>query len=167
MRANVKFGCLQEREMVRLGHPSSNAYRVFDDYLYHRMEFDIPESGSERVEVTCPVCSHPVTIRLDNPSKAILLLQLAFLLCGFVCFGLAAGLFVGPGKGSAVVQWISFAIAGLGVALLAAAVFAQKLPVSLIKENLVSIANDSIRDPIHAESNPRPRRHQLLDIQFA
>jgi hypothetical protein len=166
MRAKVQFGCLQDREMLHVGHAMSNMRRVVDQYQYHRMQFDIPEQGVTKTEITCPICSQLVTIRLDNPKGVFWLFRLAFAFVGLVCFGLAAGIYYGPGKGSDVVQMIALGIAVLGALFWVAAVLADQLPISLVKDSLVSISKDTARDQIQAAGNTTPRRHQLLDIHI-
>lgn len=168
MRAKVKFGCLQNIESTNAGfHPMSNVRRITEEYRYDRLTFDLPDQGITRSELACPICSQSVTLRLSSPGVVLSILRMALLACGLICFVIAALLYLGPGASKPVAEQIAVGIGVLGIAFLLGAAFAEQVPTQWIKENLISIANDEVRNHPQEPGSSGARGHKLLEIHVS
>lgn len=168
MRAKVKFGCLRNAESMNAGlHPMSNVRQWMEEYQCERMAFDLPDQGVARSELDCPICAQKVTLKLSSPGVVFTILGWALVAAGFVCFGLAALLYFGPGTGSTVVKQIALGVAVLGIGGLIAAAFAEQFPAAWVKDSLISISNDEVRNHEQAPGYSGMRGHKLIEVDFS
>lgn len=168
MRAKMKFGCLVNARSLNAGlHPMSNVRQWEEEYRCERLQYDLPGSGSASVDLACPVCSQQVTLRLRSPGIVYTILQFALLAWFVVCLGLSAILFFGMGPGDPLVQKIAIGIGLVGCAFLVATCCASWFPANWLKESLVSISNDEVRNHAQAPGYSGMRGHKLLELDIS
>lgn len=83
MRVCADLGCIQESKMLpRLILDGNTTVRWQETYAMVPLALELPEEGTKKVGMSCPVCGEELQIKLASVARLHLLFTLAFFLGG-------------------------------------------------------------------------------------
>ncbi|MDX1964873.1 MAG: hypothetical protein SFX18_17115 [Pirellulales bacterium] len=168
MRAKLKFGCLRNAVSLNAGiHPLSNMRQWMEEYWYERLNFELPDEGTKSESIECPICAQQVTICLSNAKSKYFLLRVALLIWAIACWGVAALIYIGPGADNTIATYVAYGIGLLGIICLIGTIMGDLLPAQWLKDSLVAITHDEVRNHEQAPGYSGMRGHKLIDIEVS
>lgn len=95
MRVRADLGCIQESRMLpRLILDGNTTVRWEEKYAISPLEFELPECGTEKKDLSCPICGGNLKLKISSLARLHLLFTLAFWFVTLVVAGLAVLLFL-------------------------------------------------------------------------
>jgi hypothetical protein len=167
-RVHGKLGCLKntERLNTRTGFGGTNQVLVQETFACTMVAFERPESGSALIEVTCPHCADPVTVKLTSAESVQTSVMVVVLVIAGAVLGVGCLLYFSGGFTDETGQMITMALMGLGgVGLLATMVLGFTVPsVFDYKRDALRIKGDLTASLAASSGFGGSRGHRMLEV---
>jgi|GEM_PF-3708566 len=150
MRVCADLGCIQESKMLpRLILDGNTTVRWQETYAMVPLALELPEEGTKKVGMSCPVCGEELQIKLASVARLHLLFTLAFWFITLVVAGIGVALYLVPGQAKE-----AFELAGLIAMGIAGGLAVSTLGFMFIKADFLGGIPDAMQivdDPARAK----------------
>ena len=168
MKAQFQLGCLRhsEREQLNPLFYDNKAYmRWTESYACMPTAIEIPEEGTSKEDVRCPICERRVQLKLSSPSRLANELLIVLMVWATLLFGVGfATYFAGPADAGLSKILMTLAFGGGSLALIPAVIFAVVHP-RFMNRLAVTIHHDEVLDnQVPAQFSDR-RRHKIFAVE--